>query len=82
MRQWTYETHPTSRGEIETAVTDSAWQKFRLSLKGIPTEQKLDKLKEWQADHEWDRYSRVQVQNYVNALKRGGQLDMFGHVLK
>lgn len=67
-------------------VEDAEWQKFRLSLKGLPTHVKLQKLLEWRAQHQPFSYAlvpkktQVQIDNYLNALKRGGQLDMQLHV--
>ena len=75
MLQWPYNTISLSPSEIQRAVQDEAWQKFRRSLKGHPTAVKLDKLYNWWADHP-TRDGEVQVTNYLNALKRGGQLDM------
>lgn len=65
-------------------VDDDDWQRIRLSMKGVPTHRKLAILKAW-----WDKqysvepyYTEVQVGNYLGALRRGGQLDMFNRVRK
>lgn len=63
------------------AVGDKAWQEFRVSLKGLSTEDKLDKLLSWRKAHT-DRRGQVQVDNYINALKRGGQLNSDLEVVK
>ncbi len=55
------------------AIRDTEWQKFRKSLKGLSTEAKLRKLHTWQQTHPGHK-AKVQVQNYINALKRGGQI--------
>lgn len=55
------------------AIKDAGWQKFRKSLKGLSTAEKLRKLKGWQRQHP-GKQSAIQVANYINALKRGGQL--------
>jgi hypothetical protein len=55
------------------AVNDVEWQTLRISLKGLPTEEKLSRLRKYigeDASHE----AKVRVTNYVYALKRGGQL--------
>lgn len=82
MRKWPYAILYHSSAEIqEHCVQNPAWQKVRLGLKGLPTEQKLIKLYEWyfnQAKHTHTQESyiaRVCVDNYINALKRGGQLN-------
>lgn len=73
-----------SKDEILQAVADGEWQDFRLSLKGKSTEEKLEELRQWLARHTtssgvgWK--SRIQVMNYINALKRGGQLSVDGQV--
>jgi hypothetical protein len=69
------------------AVRDPEWQKFRNSLRGMDTASKLNNLKEYYEDHlaaigsgddeqelnEWKKLD-VQVDNYLKALARGGQL--------
>lgn len=65
---------PLKKSEISPdseAIKDPRWQLFRESLKGLSTEQKYKKLKEWLAQHPTER-AKIQVTNYVNALKRGG----------
>lgn len=81
MRIWPSEIGTIQYGEILTyCVNDEQWQKFRLTLKGLTTEQKLDKLFLRYMDpmlretRERSRRIDVQVWNYINALKRGGQL--------
>ena len=68
----------------EYCVRNPEWQRFRESLKGEVTGVKLDRLAGWY-DLRIDRYPRattVQVDNYINALRRGGFLDQEGRVLK
>lgn len=62
-----------TKDDILWAVRDETWQRFRLSLKGLPTKTKLRKLWKWRKSCGTFK-ARVQVQNYVNALKRGGQI--------
>lgn len=82
MNKWPYTVKTYSPEEVQKyCVGDPKWQKFRRSLKGLPTTMKLDKLAEWRKGHLFifetpTRESQVQVDNYVNALKRGGQLNM------
>jgi hypothetical protein len=72
MDKWEQQITRTTIGEIQLyCVEDESWQSFRKSLKGISTEKKLDKLFWWR---NWNRRSQVQVDNYLNALLRGGQL--------
>lgn len=63
-----------TRAEIQRAVRDPQWQEFRKSLKGLSTEEKLNKLRSWLLRHPGSKKAQIQVQNYKNALKRGGQL--------
>ncbi len=65
---------PLTRAEIKEAVADNEWQTFRLTLKGVSTAEKLDALEDWLETHKSSRKAQVQVTNYVNALKRGGQI--------
>lgn len=87
MKQWPYELPRLSKTEILKCISDADWQKFRLSLKGLSTEKKLDKLEQYLTGDDSDALHasyevNVQVVNYINALKRGGQLDKDGRVVK
>lgn len=82
MNQWP---HPVKSYTVEEVkqfcVKDSHWQVFRLHLKGWPTTSKLEMLETWLKGNGHStnsnlRATEVQVDNYLNALKRGGQLDM------
>lgn len=68
-------------------VQDEEWQGIRLSMKGVPTRRKLEILRRYferkgfvdaqgvlQRD-KTDRRYLCQVDNYLGALRRGGQLD-------
>lgn len=75
MKKWPHSLWTLSKDQIkEHCVNDLEWQKFRLTLKGLPTEEKLDRLNEWRAAG--GVIAHIQVTNYINALKRGGQLNM------
>lgn len=64
---------PVSKEEIMRCIKNKEWQAFRKSLKGLSTEEKLRRLRTWKANHS-GRCATVVVQNYINALKRGGQI--------
>jgi hypothetical protein len=72
------------KSEIFQAIADEDWQDFRLSLKGKSTEKKLEELRRWLKTKSttngvgWK--AKVQVMNYINALKRGGQLSTSGQI--
>lgn len=62
--------------EVLQVVNDTDWQDFRVSLKGIDTEDKIRKL-----HHRYvvkkaasNRAEYVRIDNYIKALTRGGQL--------
>lgn len=82
MRTWPYIVHCTPTSEIAEAIANDTWQKFRLSLKGISTEDKLNRLYDYVTSRkERDEYARVEqirIDNYINALLRGGQLIRVG----
>jgi hypothetical protein len=59
--------------EIQDAVKDPQWQAFRKTLKGLSTSVKLRRLRQYAKENQ-GRRAQVQVQNYINALKRGGQI--------
>lgn len=85
---WRYELKTYSPEEVRLyCVLDANWQEFRLSLKGLSTYVKLANLERWRMMHADQattqsgvevvpRRIEVQIDNYVNALKRGGQLDL------
>lgn len=62
-----------------TAIANDDWQAFRLSLKGLKTKEKLSKLDDycfggWTTNPVELGDRLVRVQNYLNALARGGQI--------
>lgn len=77
MLEWPEEIGTLGTDEIKPAISCPVWQRFRLSLKGLATEEKLERLAQWPIR---DRADQVRVWNYLNALKRGGQLDLQGRV--
>ena len=79
MRVWYREVSSWSREMIQHSINNAAWQRFRISLKGLSTVDKLDNLEGYCQRREKDgnRMSmeeRCRVDNYINALLRGGQL--------
>ncbi len=60
------------RKEIQEAIKDVEWQEFRETLKGLSTRKKLIELKKWKTKKGFSKKSLIQVENYLNALKRGG----------
>ena len=87
MRYWRRKVMSLTQAEIAAAVADPVWQEFRESLKGVPTGQKLDQLEHYlrstdpAAAPEEVREREVRVDNYINALLRGGQLRKICHEL-
>jgi hypothetical protein len=65
----------------EHCVRHEAWQDVRLSMKGKTTARKLMICLNWfegtayGASQVDERIRRMQVTNYLGALRRGGQLD-------
>lgn len=90
-------TEDYSMGTINFAVYKAAgaeeWQKFRVSLKGLTIREKLYALQwywdvhiacgvsTYPAPEDWARQV-IRVNNYLGALKRGGQLDSQLRVIK
>lgn len=65
--------------QIAQDVDDEGWQKFRHSLKGIDTVDKLTKLKAYLLNGPDDMEVRARrVHNYLGALARGGQIRLKG----
>lgn len=63
-----------TRAEIDDAVKDPEWQQFREGLRGLPLEERFQRLIEWLKRHNYERKAIIQVVNYVNALKRAGMV--------
>jgi hypothetical protein len=66
---------------IAEAVDDEDWQKFRLSMKGKSTQDKLWMLKQYWNDNTENgaTYASddvyIRIDNYLKALARGGQIE-------
>lgn len=90
--QWKYHDQKRvwSQLEIHHAVYETStvyeWQTFRIALKGLNTSEKLIVLeRRWedlvvQADGSHDEIEQCRIDNYINALARGGQLLADGSV--
>lgn len=60
--------------KVLAAVKDPDWQQFRVALKGMPTQEKLDQLLLYWTFSDRDEAAAIRVDNYLKALCRGGQL--------
>lgn len=60
------------RSKIAEAVKMKKWQLYRETLKGKSLKEKKHLLKIWLFKHNNSKNSQIQVQNYLNALKRAG----------
>jgi len=60
--------------QVIFAVQDVKWQAFRTSLLNLPLDEKHSRLTHYvtSAPVGTEQIRKVQVTNYVNALKRGG----------
>jgi len=59
------------RADIQIAIKDQEWQSFRISLKGKSTKDKLKDLADY-LNKGRTHNKEIQVQNYINALRRAG----------
>lgn len=59
-----------SRSDIQKHITCPEWQEVRLSMKGTSLEEKIAICNGWLVDNCFSFASKVQVINYINALKR------------
>lgn len=88
MNKWPHAVLPITALEIQKYVQDEEWQRVRLSLKGQTTQRKLVTLDAWRSlkltthGQELPRDRQVQIDNYINALKRGGLLNSNLEVMK
>ena len=62
------------RHMIVEAVREESWYELRKTMKGTTMDERYDMLMGWLEEHRFDERSRIQVSNYVNALKRAGML--------
>jgi hypothetical protein len=82
MKKWPYAVKSKTVNEINAYCKDPEWQSLRLKMKGQPTEKKLRMLKHYRDKKTFNgtcglaRKFEVQIDNYIDALKRGGQLNM------
>jgi hypothetical protein len=60
--------------EVKEAIDDENWQKYRRALKGKTLHEKWLALKLWLNKHNNSRKAKIQVANYVNALRRAGMV--------
>lgn len=88
IKRWDRKTDYWTNDEIREAVymmEDSVnWQLFRVSLKGLTTQEKLYMLAQYYVHHDAETTARekLRIDNYIGALRRGGQLGMYNEVLK
>jgi len=61
-----------SLNHIIGAVNDDEWQELRKSLKKMSTQEKIEKLREYRDKKGETQKIKIQITNYINALKRGG----------
>jgi hypothetical protein len=59
---------------VRWAVDSKDWQTFRETLRGLPLPYRYSLLEKWVIDNNNAMQARIQVTNYVNALKRAGML--------
>jgi len=79
MKKWPHKVDKLSKPEIMSQIKNEKWQEFRKSLKGQSTETKLSRLHAFLAENP---SMKVVVDNYLNALRRGGQLDSSYEVVR
>lgn len=95
LKGWDNNKRPVQRGYPPESVQlhcvrNQEWQQTRLSLKGLPTHEKLARLEKYwddwhfilSADQHYANKIKVQVGNYLGALRRGGQLDANNQIKK
>lgn len=83
MLKWPLQVKSYSPSEVHKFVADPSWQMFRKRMKGHCTDIKLDMLYQYRnLLHEEgigigisQRSLEVQIDNYLQALRRGGFLD-------
>ena len=59
-----------TRDQIQWAIKEEAWQRVRISMKGTTLEEKIAICNNWLKEKDFSDKSKIQVINYINALKR------------
>lgn len=79
----------TIRDAVYFAEGVEEWQQFRVSMKGLSTKEKIYCLEWWYLNRvqfvsksETRRLNLIRVNNYLGALKRGGQLNSELQIVK
>ena len=57
------------------SVKDDDWQVVRKSMLKTSLEFKHDVLQKWLVENKYSEKSKVQTQNYMQALRRGGLIE-------
>lgn len=72
-----------TKERVEWSIKMFDWQQYRKKLRGLTTDQKLQKLHDWLVNDPeiaWISTESMrceQVQNYLNALSRAGRIRPF-----
>jgi len=59
-----------TRTQIQEAIKDTNWQTLRKELKRTPLNVKIDFCNIWLRENNFSKKSKIQIINYINALKR------------
>lgn len=59
-----------TREQIQKAIKDPEWQKLRKELRGTPLNIKIGFCNIWLQKNKFSKRSKIQIINYINALKR------------
>jgi len=87
-RKWPYDIGRYNENEIQQyCVEDTNWTAFRQGMKRLPTASKLKmlhmrRLSAIQSVGHLPRKIEVQIDHYINTLRRGGFLSIDGYILK
>lgn len=78
---YTQPTHEVVKHAVYEASDAKEWQLFRVSLKGVSTNTKINMLiNYWNMNQ--NELTIIRIWNYIGALRRGGQLNKELEVLK
>ena len=58
------------RKDIQLHIKDVTWQTIREDMKGKSLERKIRTLRNWLEENNSNYKSKIQIINYINALKR------------
>ena len=59
-----------TRIQIQEVIKNQEWQRVRVWMKGKTLKEKINDCNKWLEFNDFSKQSKIQIINYINALKR------------